>query len=124
MKQPVLIRDDKTAKFVTRYHQRGDNIVSAGPAYEFDVTPVVNKIETETYLALIDALVDVAYADGQSNIAQWLKTQQVLTLAAHPKSEPVTSVRREGRLPRIVPKLEQTRTDWVLKLEHEDSANG
>ena len=123
MNEPVLIQDNGQAKFATRYHQRGDAVVSAGQRYEFDVTPAIKKIETDTRLGLMDALIDTAYGDGQSNIAQWLNTKQGIAATVHPQSNTntVTPIRREGRLPQIAAKLEQGRNGWVLALKHQDS---
>lgn len=131
MLHPVLIRQDGQARFVTRYHQRGagqgprqdprQDVVSAGERYEFDVTPAVRKIETDTRLGLTDALVDIAWRDGLPNVAQWLQTKQgVAGGGLHPYAKPDNQTRRQGRLPTIQPKLEQRNNGWVLALAHAD----
>jgi len=123
--QPILIKYGDQAIFSTRYHERGGAVVSAGSRYEFDVTPAIKKIKTDTKLGLHAALIDAAYADGQPNIAQWLQSKQAVTgFAAHPQSKVTPIVRREGRMGNIVPKLEQRDSGWTLSLIHQDSGSG
>lgn len=120
MQNPVLIHNGQSSRFVTRYHERESGIVSAGPRYEFDVSPQIDSIKTDTRLGLQDALVNTAYGDGQSNIAQWLTTKTGLTDSTHPQAriDPVT--RRSERLPTIQPRLEQKNNGWTLQLAHAD----
>lgn len=129
MKQPILMqRENGAAAFVTRYHQRGETMTSAGDRYEFDVTRQVRRVEADTVQGLTEALIDTAYAAGEPNIAQWLSSKRLLAAEPMEQAAQVVNGGQAGAAPRtarIEPRLEQQdKGGWTLRLSHADEASG
>ena len=127
MKQPILQnRDDGRTVFVTRYHQRGSDVVSAGGQYEFDVTRGVGQIKSDTVQGLTEALIDEAYGSGEPNIAAWISTKR--HLAAEHQQQTIAATAMVGGRPErrrsVEPLLEPQGTGWMLRLQHQDQASG
>ena len=65
MKQPILqTQQDGRTVFVTKYHQRGEQVISAGDRYEFDVTRSVSRVDSDTIQGLTESLIDAAMTLG------------------------------------------------------------
>ncbi|MEM6902996.1 MAG: hypothetical protein AAF556_07140 [Pseudomonadota bacterium] len=141
--QPKLLQnDDGAAVFATRYHVRGEQVVSAGPRYEFDVTKRLRQVEADTVQGLNEALIDTAYGAGEPNIAAWISTKRGLGApkssaadmgaaigVANSNSQSVhgnagRGARSGGRPAGIQPLLEQQGSGWMLRLTHEDADSG
>ncbi|MEO0391831.1 MAG: hypothetical protein AAF213_01145 [Pseudomonadota bacterium] len=127
MKQPILQdRQDGRTVFVTKYHQRGDEVVSAGERFEFDVTRPVKQIKADTIEGLNEALIDRAYGSGEPNIAQWISTQRHLAAEHHqqPQAHQATAGGRPSRDRAVDPVLETQGDGWMLRLQHRDQNSG
>ncbi|MBV6632293.1 MAG: hypothetical protein KI792_04560 [Alphaproteobacteria bacterium] len=134
--QPKLLQQDDGAVFTTRYHERGDSIVSAGPRYEFDVTKRLRQIEADTVQGLNEALIDTAYGAGEPNIAAWISTKRGLgqIKAVQPEQSAApsglaangnpTPGARGARPAGVQPLLEQQGAGWMLRLTHADAESG
>ncbi|MAJ63696.1 MAG: hypothetical protein CL558_13185 [Alphaproteobacteria bacterium] len=131
MKQPILqTQQDGRTVFVTKYHQRGEQVISAGDRYEFDVTRSVSRVDSDTIQGLTESLIDAAYAAGEPNIAQWVSTKRLmaaepLKAAASAGGQAAAQAGRPARrAANFESMLEQQGEGWMLRVNRAGDVDG